>query len=296
VNSTRIGFVAVIGGWAAFCAPASSAPKPLVITYDQQSGAQTMSGIAEASPGESVILRVINTNTTCFDYNGAPKPAVAAAAADTSQFEIPLSQQRKSSGYTMEVTKKSNPPATCGAVFSTLSERKWSTDVSVLGWELSFSGAFSIDGLSDRAYFLEDGTSNGTPGFVVTRSKDAESSTNQRLAFLIHLYNSRWEQHRSVTWAPITFGMSIDDNTRYLIGTSLKIGDKLFLTGGGVFGKIKVLPASLSEGEFTTDQNALGTLGTKSDRSWFIALSYSFLGTNAKDQFSSLFPKAAPKP
>ena len=296
MNSTRIGcLLAAVAAWVA-CPLASAAPKPLVITYDHQSGAQSTSGIAEASPGETVILRVINTDTSCFDYNGAPKPPVVAGAMDTSQFEITLVQQRKSSGYTMDVTQKKNPPANCAAVFATLSPRSWSTDVDVLGWELSFSGAFTIDGLSDRAYFLEDGTSNEVPGFIVTRSEDAESETNQRLAFLIHLYNSRWERHRSVTWAPITFGMSIDDNTRYLVGTSLKIGDKLFVTAGGVIGKIKVLPTGLSEGDFTTDQNALGTLGTKSETSWFLALSYSFLGTNAKDQFSSLFPKAAPKP
>lgn len=269
---------------------------PLAITYDHLSGSQSTSGIAELAPGEPVILRVINTDTRCFDYNGAPKPAEPAAADDFSQFEISLVQQRKSSGYTMAITKKKNAVAECEEIFKSLGDRQWSTDVDMLGWEVSFSGAFTVDGLSDRSYFLDEGASNGTPGFIVTRSPDAENDTNQRVAFLMHLYNSKWERSRSISWAPVTFGVSIDDKTRYLVGTSMKVGDKFYLTGGAVIGKVQGLPVGLSEGDFTTDQNALATPGTKSETSWFLAFSYSFLGTSSKDHFGSMFAKAAPKP
>jgi hypothetical protein len=270
---------------------------PLVITYDHATKTQSVGGIAERAVGEPVELKVINTNLDCFDYNGAPKMVPASGAglsAPRDQLTISLVQQRRSNGYTMKITKKLNPPAACAAL--PLEEWETSTDVETLGWEVSFSGAFAFDGLRDRAYFLEDANVGGVDGFIVNRDRDAESQTNQRPAVMIHLYNSGWDAKRSISWAPVTFGFSVDDNSRYMLGTSAKFGDKLYVTAGGVVGKVKVLPVGLVEGGFTTEQNAITTLGTKSEVSWFLSFSYSVLGTGAKDQFTGIFGKTAPQP
>lgn len=270
---------------------------PLVITYDHATLSQSVGGIAERAVGDPVELRVINTNLDCFDYNGSPKmlpPASAGLTAPKTEFSISLVQQRRSSGYTMKVTKKKNQPATCTGV--ALVEHEWTTDVETLGWEVAFSGAFAFDGLRDRAYFLEDANVGGVDGFIVNRDRDSESQTNQRPAVMIHLYNSGWKGKRGISWAPITFGFSVDDNSRYMLGTSAKFGEKLYVTAGGVVGKVKVLPVGLVEGGFTTEQNAISTLGTKSEVSWFLSLSYSMFGTGAKDQFAGVFGKTAPQP
>jgi hypothetical protein len=283
---------------SALTATAYAKTAPLVITYDHKSGAQSVGGIAEREVGEEVTLKVVNTNLTCFDYNGAPKfpePAPAGGLVAKDQFSLTLYQQRRSTGYTMAITKKDPEPEACVEVYKTLGNREWSTDVTTLGWEVAFSGAFTFDGLRDRAYSLDDATVGGVDGFTVARDRDAESQTNQRLALMIHLYNSSWDSRHSISWAPVTFGVSVDDNTRYLLGTSAKFGDKLYVTAGGIVGKIKSLPTGLAEGDFTTDQNAINTLGAKTEVSWFLGFSYGVFGTGAKDELGGLFGKTAPK-
>lgn len=281
----------VVNLWVAACGflTSSSTFAALTITFDHQTLLQSASKIPELGPGEEVHLRVINTDSNCFNYNGGAKQHDPAEAAATDTVNITIYHARRTEAYTMTLTKKVGADDECQEVFKHLREQSWTFEVSTLGWELGFAGAFTVDGLVDQRYFVDQSVSPG----VIARDSDAENSTNQRLALMVHLYNSTWEKDASVSWSPIAFGVSIDDQTRYLVGTSVRFTDRLYLTGGVIVGKRKGLPVGLHVGDPVQDPNALSNLADKTDSSWFIAFSYSFLGTGVKDQLSKAFGKTS---
>jgi hypothetical protein len=270
----------------------------LTITFDQEHGSYSYSGQPSAAAGDQIVLSVINTDTTCFDFNGGPTVPKNAAAADTSQFEIKVFHVASTTAYEMHAKKKPGLTDTdCGGSWHQIPERDWSAPVTTLGWSIAFAGGFTVDGLTDRAYTLVNTTQNGTAGYVVNRAKNAEDATRQSLALMIHLYNSKWEQTSSWSWVPVSFGISTGSSTTYLIGTGCRFSDKFYLTTGATLGKRKDLPSNLSVGGFTTNQNALGTLADRSTVSWFVGFSYGFLGSDVQSKITSMFGSGdAPKP
>ena len=175
----------------------------------------------------------------------------------------------------------------------------WFIPVFTHAWTLDFSGAFTFDWLINPLYYLEPGTqadpNQNVPrnGFFIRRNTKGEDAVGLGAAAMVHLYHTKYLHFlkKTFAWAPLSFGLGVGVNTetRYYLGTSVRVGDVLFLTAGAVFGKVDRLPANLAEGGFVAEANALGTLPRRSTAAVFIGISYAFAGKKAKEQLEQAF-------
>lgn len=277
----------------------SARPAFAQIEVDQVSGVQSSSGLLEFGVGKKVTFTVKNTAIECFDYNatsvvtpttGGVVPTALLALTSKSWTTV---HQRGVTAYKVTVTKKTTPDTRCGNPITVadiqLQDREWTVPVATLGWTVGVSAAFTIDKLTDPQFALQSATVNGTEGFNVIEDRGARDDTTQGLAIFLHLSNTAWGSKYSVTWAPVSFGIGFNDNTRYYAGTSVQFGEQFFLTVGKVYGKVARLPNGVAIGDFTTNGNALATLGSRSDDAWYLGFSYQFLSTGLDSKLKGMF-------
>jgi hypothetical protein len=283
----------------------ASTSQPDVVIDHNGGGNPDPAGTILKRPGENVHIQVRNTNTSCFSFNTtvAPtQPAVPANAATVPMDQtIDFNVRYDGTPTTITIAAYPNP----GAVgCPTLASRApggdpgpWLIHVATDGWDLAFSGAFTTDKLTDPNYTLVPGTkpsptAGGTPtsGFIVTKNEGDQYRLGS--AAMVHLYHTDPDPlgRAGITWAPISFGLGVGDasHVRYYVGSGVRFDKKLFLTAGAVFGSRKSLPAGLTNGAFTTDQNALSTMGSHTARAMFFSISYSFVGVGP-DAFKASF-------
>jgi hypothetical protein len=265
------------------------------VMLDHRDGSVTPFQTLELSKGDSVSVTVVHTDTTCFSYPISAQVADTGRSGDedTSTKKLSITHDGKASSYQVTVSKRAGVTDACGG----LPDRTWTLPVFTHGWTLGFAGGFTVDSLIDRSYVLEAGTQNGVQGYFVGRNKGAEDSAVLGVAALVHLYHTDWAvSNRDIGFVPISFGLGIGATaeTRYFFGTGLRFSDQVFLTFGGVFGAAKRSPSGLPEGAFTTNANALATLGSEKGAGGFVALSYAFLGSGAKARLQTPFTSTSP--
>jgi hypothetical protein len=188
----------------------------------------------------------------------------------------------------------------------------WQIRILPEGWDISFSGAFTADGLTDPVYGLVPGSfqidpAPGAPktrGNFVTRFPDLEDRERLGAAAMAHVIHTdpkrftRWD----ISLVPVSFGFGVGEasQARYFLGSGIRFGQKFFLTGGVVAGSEKRLPAGVStdpedRSSFTTDVNLLNNLPSRTSGSWFVGVSYTFAGVGPS-AFMGPFSSVAPPP
>ena len=139
--------------------------------------------------------------------------------------------------------------------------------------DVNFTAGVSLDGLSNPVYSVEPFRSPDTPEqrFRILEDRDARDSSTVGIAVISHLVVPRLRP-----WAPLSLGLGIGEHSsfRLLVGTSLQVEDRLFITVGAAIGKVARLPANLRVGSVTTDPNAVVDLPLRNDSAWFVALAY----------------------
>lgn len=287
--------------------PAHADAKAISIIIDHESGATSYSEVLQVAKGDTVRIAVQNTNKGCYSYNlrqlTTPIDGTRAILDGTQNpdtVEFVDVHNGRTTQYEIKVNKRSDAPDSC---------RNPPIDKSfefiVDGWNLSFTGAATLDELTSPVLFLEPGSMTGTggqpvDGYFVRRNVGAEDDRSIGFAVMGHLYHTErlqiWKSGQ-LQWAPISFGFGVAENssTQLYLGTSLKFGDRFFLTAGRVWGDVDRLPANLEEGDFTEDPNAISTLGSKNDSDVFVSFSYLF-GEIDLSKFSTPFSTKKPDP
>lgn len=271
-----------------------------VITLDHKSKIQNPTGVIRLSNREFFDIVILNTNQDCFDYNVETVKIPGAEREEITNPQLTATihaiHDEKVTSYVVSATKKSNitneqnKQENCE-----LSGYTWTIPVETYGWNLSFSGGFTADGLTDPVFFLEpvasDNPSNQMESqqvYKIREDKNAKDQVRLGATAFIHLYHNGtrgWQKY----WAPISFGLKIGDEQAYYLGSTLKFGSKLFVTGGVVLGERTRLPDGLQVSGTTSDVNALKTLGTRTEASGFISISFSAL-TFDFNVFKNAFP------
>lgn len=139
------------------------------------------------------------------------------------------------------------------------------------GWDLALTGGFVATGLIDPVYALGNITGQATR--VVLRQPDQESSVNLGVAMFAQVYHDRYP------WiAPLSFGIGLrgDSRATFYFGPALRFGPHASFTAGLAIGPVAALPAGVVEGRSVTDTNFLSNLGTRTTRSWFAGVTYTF--------------------
>jgi hypothetical protein len=146
-----------------------------------------------------------------------------------------------------------------------------SSDAPASGWDLALTGGFVATGLVDPVYAL--GNITGQASRVVVRQPDRESSVNLGVAMFAQVYHDRY------AWvAPLSFGIGLrgDSRATFYLGSALRFGSHASFTAGVAIGPVAALPAGVVEGRTVTDTNFLSDLGTRTTRSWFTGVTYTF--------------------
>ena len=128
-----------------------------------------------------------------------------------------------------------------------------------------------LTGLVDPKYAL--GTITGSASRVVLRQSDQEGAVNLGIAMFGQVYHDR------VPWiAPLSFGIGLSGDSRatFYLGSALRFGSHASFTAGLAFGPVATLPAGAAEGKTLTDTNFLLEPGTRTTRSWFTGVTYTF--------------------
>lgn len=294
------------------------------VTLDHETLTITPAGAIGLYPDEVLEIVITNTSRRCYTFNLTPVEEEEGARLESADVHrdtvsIPVVHDAGVVAYEVVVRKKPNLPAglenRCDR-----QDHTFRVPVKTYEWRLGGAGAFTGDRLTDSVFYLEDGVENPDAppemqrqGFFVRQSMDAEDSYSLGAAAMVHLFHNdpvrfdfkkRKESMPSGTpgaglvhWAPVSFGLGVgeESNTRYYLGTSLRFGQKAFLTAGWVFGSRDRLPDGLDVGGFTTEANALGSLGSKTSSAVFIGLSFDFLNVGASS-FMGPFQTAKPEP
>jgi hypothetical protein len=292
--------------------PAQPAQQAPMVTIDHKTSVQNPVGLIQASAGQQFIIRVLNTVPECFDYNfEGVLPPKTQATMNARQAPQPLTEQNvdfnvthdpQFGSYKITITAKDLPKGStlkdqCDALLQ--KPQTYIITITTYAWTAGMAGAFTADKLTDPVFSLRAGTQNGQNGYFVEKDTGAEDSYRLGAAAMIHLYHSdpnRFSLSKlGVNWAPLSFGLGVDNDSQvhYFLGTSLKFGDQAFLTAGCVFGPRKRLPNGVHG--FTTDQNALSSLPTKTSSAFFVGISYTFISIST-DTFQNVFKQKTPTP
>jgi hypothetical protein len=139
------------------------------------------------------------------------------------------------------------------------------------GWDLALTGGFVATGLVDPVYAL--GNVTGQPNRVVLRQPNQESTVNLGVAMFAQVYHDRY------SWvAPLSFGIGLrgDSRATFYLGSALRFGPHASFTAGVAIGPVAALPAGVVEGRVPSDTNFLSDLSTRTTRSWFAGVTYTF--------------------
>ena len=304
---------------AAACRTVTQGGKPVPVhlspdvVIDHASGVQDPIGLIRKKPGESVWIRIVNTNTSkCYSFNVAAAPknegAAAADAPMNETVDFHFLYDGTPTKITIEALRKDE---TCPDLTHTATGKfpPWEIIVDNAGWDLNFSGGFTIDTLTDPVYGLVAGSkaldptqpTNKTPGFFVQRFSDQEDKYKLGAAAMVHLIHTDPEYlgRASINWVPVAFGLGVNQGSqvRYFLGSGLKFNKKLFLSAGPVFGSVHTLPAGVTaqktaDANFTTNANALSTLPSRVTRGWYFSIAYTFTGS--PEPFQTPFTNVRP--
>lgn len=291
---------------AAFGATTMSAAKDIVIEINHSTGGVVYSDVLEAAKGDKISFVVIETKKSCYSYNlkqfELPQARMLLDDQEENPDTVTFSQPHdgRTTDYRISIQKRDPSDTDCN---NPNFERDFRFET--IGWNLSFSGAVTLDELVNPVFFLEpgsqaDGMTGQTDGFFVRRNMGAEDERSVGFAVMAHLFHSNRLMDRfgfDLKWAPLTFGFGTAENSdsQLYLGTSLKFGERLYLTGGKVWGSVDRLPSNLEIGAFTEDANVLSSLGSRNKSEYFLGFSYQF-GNVDLSRFTSSFTTEIPDP
>jgi IPT/TIG domain len=276
------------------------------VRIDHSTGVVSPAGSIGLANGEEFVVALDNTYPSCYTYNvevvqpAAVQEKGVALTPETVLFVV--KHDGRATAYRIRATRRATADAACP-----LASGSWEIPVEPHEWALALTGAFTIDGLTDPAFFLEPTTRPGVPGqpdqagFHAKRDKNAEDSFTLGLASMIHLFHSNPAYLRvfvdEVTWSPVSFGIAVageNSSAKYFLGTSLKVSSKFYLTVGYAFGPERRLPTGVTTSTFLENANALNSLPTRRTSRPFVALSYSFIDVSPS-RFKNLFVEPKPE-
>ncbi len=281
----------------------STKAAPVKVTYDHLNDNQNRIYTIEASRGDEFVVRILRTCLEDFEYGvqpvrrpPSPDSFRSAQLTALAPKDITITYDPQYSGYIINIRPKATgAPSTCYASDdpnapaetknkpAELNTTTLTIGVNEQKWNVSFSGAFTVAGLTNPVFALK--TVEGHTDKQVVE-EDKRDSATLGVASFIHVYHSR------VPWVAPMFGLGITQDSRpsYYFGGGFRFSDRATFNGGLALGPITRLPNGLAIKDFTSDANALANLGTRIVPSWFIGISFSFIDVG--DRFKKPFTEA----
>lgn len=246
--------------------------------------------------GELFTVRIVNTDTLAFDYSIAgvlvaheDKGEVHAGPRGLPIDVVDLTQQhdKRFGGYIVRIRPKAGP---AGAA-TPLGAMTIRVSVTTPQMNVGFGGGFTVSDLVDPPYAVQETTTpSTTPGGTPTTTNTLIEQPSRRdddtrgMGTFVHVW------HTNAPALALSFGLGLNgaQSANYYVGPSLRLGDKAYLTVGGIWGSVKTPPSGIDVGGTVKDANVLNNLGTRTARGWFAGLSYTFI-SGAEDALKKPF-------
>lgn len=283
-------------------APSAEHPRDMVV--DHRSCRKGQEGNDACLPekqirradGELFTVRILNTDTLAFDYSIAgvlvaheDKGEVHAGPRGLPIDVVDLTQQhdKRFGGYIVRIRPKPGP---AGAA-TQLGAMTIRISVTTPQMNVGFGGGFTVSDLVDPAYAVQETTTpSTTPGGTATTTNTLIEQPSRRdddtrgMGTFVHVW------HTNAPALALSFGLGLNgaQSANYYVGPSLRLGDKAYLTVGGIWGSVKAPPSGIEVGGTVKDANVLNNLGTRTARGWFAGLSYTFI-SGAEDALKKPF-------
>ena len=289
-------FLAILSAFALATSPAPAGAQEQSISWDHaeckvemeiDDPACTPLFNVNAQPGETITLTVKNTCPEDFEYQTIPLPirephTLQSRATCTGTRVVDIRHDPQYGGYVVNIVKKEGKAPPAGNARVTIA-------VKTAQWKLGFAGGFTANGLTDTPFALrevqvpgEGGTTTTKYRLVTQESREDELGTS--VVSFVHLHHNDWEKRaRPHLGLSLGIGVEPDRLTDYYLGPSLLFGDRAALTVGLAIGQVNAPPAGREVNDTVVDPNALANLGRKRESTWFIGVSYRFLGGGAAD-------------
>ena len=233
--------------------------------------------------GQKFVVRIDQTCLGAFDYsytsvargirNQRDEPA-AKKPLEHKDFTLVYDQQF--GGYVFNITQKpgADPSKECEGG-DELIPLTFIVSVRQEKWNLSFSGAFTISGLTDPVFSVK--TENAVKKVIEEKEKQDERRLGA--ASFVHLFHDRVQWNQLQPALGFGLGINSDNHAEYMVGAALRFGDKATINVGRAWGSITRLPNGVNFDTPITDDNVLNNLGARTVSRWFVAISYAFIDT-----------------
>jgi hypothetical protein len=247
-----------------------------------------------ARAGDLFVVTIAETDTVNFTYaiagvanptfQSAPQPPATALRARAKYESEPHDMAQltqvldpKYAGYQVTVRLKK------GAVNRyNLGDMTITITVETNQWNVGFAGGFTVSGLTDPAFAVQDRMIAAESGSVAAHvrptlviQKDRQDVASIGPAAFVHVSHSTFARDLGYTFG---LGTNTDRGPAYYLGLSWLWGDKGALTGGVTVGQVKSGPSGVNVGDSVASSNVLNSLGTHYVVKLFIGLSYTFIG------------------
>lgn len=246
-------------------------------------------------PGQTIDFQIENTDPGCFQYNFRTEgnPDLLPESGGTREtVHLHALHDESIGAYIIDVTLRQNADARCTS--AGLTEKTWRVPVQSL-WNVAAAGGFAFHDLVNPVFFLEpherpksDGSGTES-GYIIRRQAENEDDHPVVGAGMVHFFRSG-KGWRGLSLAPLSFGLGTESGrSEYLIGTSIRLGTRAYLTVGRISGAVKRLPNGKVLDTFTTDANAIAdaSLPTRREDAWFASVSFGFLNAGVSNLFKN---------
>ena len=237
----------------------------------------------ELNDRQTFTVRISNTCPDAFEYSfvGVERaPELQGAAKKPlvdKDIDIPYDARFGGYAFTIALKPGADPASVCESG-DKLKSTSFIVSVRQSEWGLSFSGGFTISGLTNKVFAIK--TENGVKKVIEEPDKADERKLGA--ASFVHVFHDRAAWKGLQPALGFGLGISGDNKAEYLIGAGLRLGDKATLNLGWAWGSISRLPNGVTFDTPIADDNVLNNLGTQVVRRVFVGLSYSFIDTKER--------------
>jgi len=146
--------------------------------------------------------------------------------------------------------------------------------VETRGWEVSFTAGLAFSSLTDRRWFINEGTDAAATDDRIERGRAAEDGFRPDIMALV---NVRYPQKWAGIGLAIGLGTGDGSSQRWFAGPSYVFGKNLIFTGGWTGGRIAALPTGQKENEAPINgTNTLDGVQARFANGWFLGVGFTF--------------------
>ena len=257
------------------------------VDFNHRTGQETAYTL-HLNHGEEFTITIKETCEARFSYEvrGIRRDEPEPSGTERTRTPVPLASKSLTiphndayGGYVVSISELPPGPRPSCTRIDELEPKIFIIFTPKRDWALSFSGGFTVSGLTNPVYALQPHPTE-TDKKQIIEDPDKRDAANLGIATFVHMYHESWP------WVGPMFGLGIRESnqTEYYFGGGVRLNDKATINLGIAFGPVSRLPAGINVMEPVAADINLTDLPTRVQRSLFMGISYSFISVGDRIQ------------